>query len=134
MKLDHQLIWVQLPAVMHLFYNVNFNKEFIKPWIFYKVFDLVKFYQRIIKSLNLIDFTLSDVGRGGQKGNKWEFFQKFSVWKVHFPRGLMDKALDFDTKGPWFKSQWELMVHITSVALFDAQRGKEMVVLLLEYH
>ena len=44
--------------------------------------------------------TLSDVGRGGQKGNKWEFFQKFSSWKVHFPRGLMDKALAFDTKGP----------------------------------
>ena len=45
----------------------------------------------------------------------------------------MDKALDFDMKGPWFKSQWELMVHNTSVALFDAQIGKEMVVLLLEY-
>ena len=44
--------------------------------------------------------TLSDVGRGGQKGNKSEFFQKFSCWKVHFPRGLMDNALDFDTKGP----------------------------------
>ena len=26
------------------------------------------------------------------------------------------------------------MVHITSVALFDAQRGKETVVLLLEYN
>ena len=58
--------------------------------------------------------TLSDVGRGGQKGNKWECFQKFSNRKVHFPCGLMDKALDFE--------------------LFDAQRGKEMVVLLLEYH
>ena len=50
------------------------------------------------------------------------------------PCGLMDKALDFDTNGPQFKSQWELMVQITSVVLFDAQRGKEMVVLLLEYH
>ena len=47
-----------------------------------------------------IQLTLSDVGRGGQKGKKWECFQKFSVRKVHFPRGLMDKALDFDTKGP----------------------------------
>ena len=78
--------------------------------------------------------TLSDVGRGGQKGNEWECFQKFSFRKAHFPRGLMDKALDFDTEGPKFKSQWKLIIHITSVALFDAQRGKEMVVLLLEYH
>ena len=44
--------------------------------------------------------TLSDVGRGGQKGNKCECFQKFSSRKFHFPRGPMDKALDFDTKGP----------------------------------
>ena len=78
--------------------------------------------------------TLSDVGRGGQKENQWEFFQKFSGRKVHFPRGLMDKALDFDTEGPKFKSQCILIIHITSVALFDAQRGKEMVVLLIEYH
>ena len=48
----------------------------------------------------ITNLTLSDVGRGGQKGKKWECFQKFSSWKVHFPRGLMDKALDFDTKGP----------------------------------
>ena len=44
--------------------------------------------------------TLSDAGRGGQKGNKWECFQKISTQKVHFPHGLMEKALDFDTKGP----------------------------------
>ena len=49
-------------------------------------------------SVNIL-LTLSDVGRGGQKGNKWECCQKFLSWKVHFPRGLMDKALDFDTKG-----------------------------------
>ena len=47
-----------------------------------------------------ISLTLSDVGRGGRKGNKWECFQKFSNQKVYFPRGLMDKALDFDTNGP----------------------------------
>ena len=46
------------------------------------------------------DLTLSDVGRGGQKGNQSESFQKFSSQKAHFPCGLMDKALDFDTKGP----------------------------------
>ena len=61
-------------------------------------------------------------------------FKKISSQKVHFSRGLMDKALDFDTKGPWFKSKGDLMVQITSVALFDAQRGREMVALLLEYN
>ena len=48
----------------------------------------------------IVPLTLSDVGRGGQKGNEWELFQKFSGQIVHFPCGLMDKALDFDTKGP----------------------------------
>ena len=51
--------------------------------------------------LNMFFFlTLSDVGRDGQKGKKSECFQKFSSRRVHFPHGLMDKVLDFYTKGP----------------------------------
>ena len=53
-----------------------------------------------LKTTVLALLTLSDVVRGGQKGKKWECFQKFSSRRAHFPRGLMDKALDFDTKGP----------------------------------
>ena len=75
--------------------------------------------------------TLYHVGRGDQK-NYSNVFKTFQA-KIFISLGQMVNVLVCQMKGPWFKSQWENMIHFTSLALFDAQRRKKIVLLLLEW-
>ena len=110
--IDKNQIWIF--SFMNWF-NLFFKKIYVSKLLFqtsHSIFfsflpdflgsSFVQIFWWVLKNASVFFYslTLSDVGRGGQKGNKWECFQKFSMRKVHFLRGLMDKVLDFDTKGP----------------------------------